>query len=185
MFVWVIFNDIQKWLLGSLKQTSTNVSLRDPWNFVNILMEIKICCGINTLQILLKCFFIFLGYLKMLSGLHTQEYMFWNYLLCFEGLFIMCKNVHSFEGLPCYNGVGNAYIHLVKCCKCNTMKFQCLKACQFRKVYMYEYFCGECIHWVKWVKCVSVTWWSLSVWRLASSGKYICTSTAMGNAYTG
>ena len=63
--------------LGSLKQTSTNVGLRDPWNFVNILTEIKICCGINTLQILQKCFFkISLGYLKMLSGLHSQEYMF-------------------------------------------------------------------------------------------------------------
>ena len=58
----------------------------------------------------------------------------------------MCKNVHSFEGLPCYNGVGNAYIHWVKCCKCDMMKFQCLKACQFRKVYMYEYCCGECIY---------------------------------------
>ena len=53
--------------------------------------------------------FFSLAYLKMLSGLHTQVYMFWNYLLCFEGLFIMCKNVDSFEGLPCYNGVGNAY----------------------------------------------------------------------------
>ena len=114
------------------------------------------------------------------------------------------------------------------------MRFKCLKACQFRKVYvwvllwgmhtlgkmlwywsfklfeglpvqesMYDYCCGECIHWIKckcdmrifsvqrfassgkymyeyccgecihWVKCCKCDIRVLSVWRLASSGKYI------------
>ena len=100
-------------------------------------------------------FFIFLGYLKMLSGLHSKEYMFWNYLLCFEGLLIRCKNVHSFEGLPWYNGVGNAYtLHGKNVVSVTWWSFSFWRlASSARKVYVWVLLWGMFLHWVKYCKC--------------------------------